>query len=180
MSAFEAGEIEVFHGDFLEGLYLRDAFRFEEWLLFERQRLRGQYQSGMEQQLEMHRRQGDAAAVVISAQQLLKLDNLREDWHRVSMEAYARLGKRATALEQFEQCRLVLRKEWDVDPAPETVALAESILRNPFSGIGTPEALKYLVPGVWLRRLTQEHRLVYLVRDERIDFLQARYHYGKA
>ena len=57
--------------------------------------------------------------------------------------------------------------------------LIESILRNPFEGIGKPEPLKYLAPGVWSRRLTDEHRIVYLVRDDRIDFLQARYHYSK-
>ena len=55
--------------------------------------------------------------------------------------------------------------------------LVEAILRDPFTGVGKPEPLKYLAPGVWSRRLTQEHRIVYLVRDERIDFLQARYHY---
>jgi len=55
--------------------------------------------------------------------------------------------------------------------------LIESIMRDPFTGIGKPEPLKFLSPGVWSRRLTQEHRLVYLVRDDRIDFLQARYHY---
>jgi len=55
--------------------------------------------------------------------------------------------------------------------------LVEAVLRDPFIGIGKPEPLKYLVPGAWSRRLTQEHRIVYLVRDNRIDFLQARYHY---
>ena len=55
--------------------------------------------------------------------------------------------------------------------------LIEAVLRNPFKGIGKPEPLKYLAPGVWSRRLTQEHRIVYLVRDDRIDFLQSRYHY---
>ena len=55
--------------------------------------------------------------------------------------------------------------------------LIEAILRDPFDGIGKPEPLKYLAPGVWSRRLTQEHRIVYLVRDDRIDFLQGRYHY---
>jgi toxin YoeB len=55
--------------------------------------------------------------------------------------------------------------------------LIEAILRDPFTGIGKPEPLKYLAPGVWSRRLTQEHRVVYRVRDDRIDFLQARYHY---
>ena len=55
--------------------------------------------------------------------------------------------------------------------------LIEAILRDPFGGIGKPEPLKYLAPGAWSRRLTQEHRIVYLVREDRIDFLQARYHY---
>ena len=55
--------------------------------------------------------------------------------------------------------------------------LIESILRDPFAGIGKPEPLKYLTAGAWSRRLTQEHRIVYHVRDDRIDFLQGRYHY---
>lgn len=55
--------------------------------------------------------------------------------------------------------------------------LVEAILRNPFTGIGKPEPLKYLAAGTWSRRLTKEHRIVYLVSDDRIDFLQARYHY---
>ena len=55
--------------------------------------------------------------------------------------------------------------------------MIEAILRDPFTGIGKPEHLKYMAPVAWSRRLTQEHRIVYLVRDNRIDFLQARYHY---
>jgi toxin YoeB len=55
--------------------------------------------------------------------------------------------------------------------------LVEAILRDPFRGLGKPEPLKYLGSGVWSRRLTEEHRVVYLVRHDRVDFLQARYHY---
>ena len=55
--------------------------------------------------------------------------------------------------------------------------LIEAILRDPFEGVGKPEPLKYLTPGAWSRRLTQDHRIVYLVRDDQIDFLQAGYHY---
>jgi toxin YoeB len=55
--------------------------------------------------------------------------------------------------------------------------LVEAILRDPFQGLGKPEPLKYLGAGIWSRRLTEEHRVVYLVRHDRIDFLQARYHY---
>lgn len=51
------------------------------------------------------------------------------------------------------------------------------VLRDPFSGLGKPEPLKYLGSNIWSKRLSLEHRVVYLVRDDRIDFLQARYHY---
>jgi len=55
--------------------------------------------------------------------------------------------------------------------------LIEAIMRDPFAGIGRPEPLKYLLAGAWSRRLTEEHRMVYLVSEKRIDFLQVRYHY---
>ena len=61
--------------------------------------------------------------------------------------------------------------------ALRVLRLVEAVLRDPFEGEGKPEPLRYYLRGSWSRRVTQEHRLVYLVRDERIDFLQARYHY---
>ena len=67
--------------------------------------------------------------------------------------------------------------ETDRKVALRAFDMIEAIMRDPFTGIGKPEQLKYLSSGTWSRRLTQEHRIVYLVRDDRIDFLQARYHY---
>ena len=55
--------------------------------------------------------------------------------------------------------------------------IVESVMRDPFTGIGKPEPLKHLASGAWARRLTQEHRVVYLVKHETIHFLKARYHY---
>ena len=55
--------------------------------------------------------------------------------------------------------------------------LVEAVLRDPFTGIGKPEPLRHFAAGAWSRRLTEEHRIVYLVMDDRIVFLQARYHY---
>jgi len=55
--------------------------------------------------------------------------------------------------------------------------IVEAVMRDPFVGIGKPEPLKYLAAGAWSRRLTQEHRIVYVVSDSRVNFLQARYHY---
>lgn len=55
--------------------------------------------------------------------------------------------------------------------------LVEAVLREPFAGVGKPEPLKHLLAGAWSRRINDEHRLVYVVKAERIEFLQARYHY---
>ena len=67
--------------------------------------------------------------------------------------------------------------ETDRKTALRIFQLIESVMRDPFQGIGKPEPLKFLGSGVWSRRITQEHRLVYVVGHEKIDFIQARYHY---
>jgi toxin YoeB len=56
--------------------------------------------------------------------------------------------------------------------------LIADILRDPFEGIGKPEPLRHALTGAWSRRISDEHRLVYLVDRDDIVILQARYHYG--
>ena len=65
----------------------------------------------------------------------------------------------------------------DRKAALKILELAEAIAADPFAGIGKPEPLRYELAGCWSRRITQEHRLVYRVTRDRIDFLQGRYHY---
>ena len=57
--------------------------------------------------------------------------------------------------------------------------LIDDCLRDPFDGIGKPERLKYGLPDAYSRRITEEHRLVYLVEGEDVIVLQCRYHYEK-
>ena len=66
--------------------------------------------------------------------------------------------------------------ETDRRTARRLLELMKAILRDPFSGIGKPEPLKDLGAGVWSRRITQEHRCVYLVKADRLEFLQGLYH----
>jgi toxin YoeB len=67
--------------------------------------------------------------------------------------------------------------ETDRHTALRILELVEAVLRDPFTGMGKPEPLKYVLAGCCSRRITQEHRLVYKVSGRRIDFLQVRYHY---
>jgi len=57
--------------------------------------------------------------------------------------------------------------------------LLEAIIKSPFEGIGQPEPLKYQASGTWSRRITKEHRLVYLIESDLIYVLSLRYHYTK-
>ena len=70
---------------------------------------------------------------------------------------------------------------WWYKTAPSKVdkifELVTDTMKHPFEGIGKPEALKHIDTDTWSRRIDLEHRLVYRVRHERVDFLQARYHY---
>jgi toxin YoeB len=67
--------------------------------------------------------------------------------------------------------------EIDRRVALRVLELVEAALREPFAGLGKPEPLKRELAGAWSRRITDEHRLVYLVKGDRVEFLQARYHY---
>lgn len=80
----------------------------------------------------------------------------------------------------FDDCYREDLTHWverDRKTALRVLRLVEAVLCDPFTGEGKPEPLKGLGFDVWSRRITQEHRLVYLVKKDRVHFLQARYHY---
>ena len=79
-----------------------------------------------------------------------------------------------------DECREDLRYwvETNRKVALRVVDLMEAALRDPYAGIGKPEHLRHLGGSVWSRRINEADRLVYEVFADRIEFLQARYHYG--
>lgn len=135
VSHFEAGQTELYRGDFLEGLNVRDAFGFEEWTLFERERLRKIYQNALVGRLAEVTSQENIPAIIETAHKLLQLDNLREEWYRALIEAYARQGRREAALAQFDLCRQTLKAELGIEPSAETTALDEQIRSGSFHSI---------------------------------------------
>lgn len=57
--------------------------------------------------------------------------------------------------------------------------LIKATAKDPLGGIGKPEALKGNYAGFWSRRIDEEHRLVYTVKDNRLHIIQCRFHYSK-
>lgn len=57
-------------------------------------------------------------------------------------------------------------------------SLIKDIQRSPFEGFGKPEPLKFDLAGKWSRRINDEHRLVYEIKDNELVIFQSRYHYS--
>jgi toxin YoeB len=58
-----------------------------------------------------------------------------------------------------------------------TNRMIEEAVREPGTGIGKPERLSQNLSGYWSRRISEEHRLVYRLKDDELIIVQARYHY---
>ncbi len=76
------------------------------------------------------------------------------------------------SFDQFNQWAIEDKKNY-----LKIVTLIKDIQRDPFSGLGKPEALKHDLSGLWSRRITLEHRLVYSVTDEEIVIVSCKFHY---
>ena len=57
------------------------------------------------------------------------------------------------------------------------VDLIKDIQRQPFTGLGKPEPLKHKLRGLWSRRITLEHRLVYKITEDEVVIVSCRFHY---
>lgn len=115
--------VALYRDEFLSGLTLDDAPDFDLWTLGERARLRQLYEHGLEALITRRLAADDAAAALGHAQRLVASNPLLETAHARLMELYARTGQRAAALQQYETCRQLLRRELDVEPTPELSAL---------------------------------------------------------
>jgi DNA-binding SARP family transcriptional activator len=114
--------VNLYRGQFLSGFVLRDNAEFDSW------------QSSVQHQLEriclqtldkliQHRTDcGDFWSAIRFGRRYLEIDSLAERIHRQLIILYASVGERALAVQQFEECVMVLDRELGVDPLPETRA----------------------------------------------------------
>jgi len=118
----------LYNGDLFDGFGVCDP-AFEDWLRFERQRLRDLATSVLKKLLACE----VGTSAVEAAQRLVALDPLQEEGHRALMRLYAEAGEIGIALRQYEECRTILESELAVPPSPETDELYNR-LRSQKSG----------------------------------------------
>jgi DNA-binding SARP family transcriptional activator len=132
---------ELYRGDFLDGFYLNEE-RFDQWVIAERDRLHRMTLRVHAQLVDLQSRRGAVDDAVGAAQKSLRIDPLQEPMHRTLMRLYLQSGDVVNALQQYETCARLLKRELRIEPDAETKALQREILqlrsRTPSSTPGEP------------------------------------------
>ncbi|NNE21831.1 MAG: alpha/beta fold hydrolase [Rhizobiales bacterium] len=118
--------IRLYKGDLLDGFGVKEE-AFEAWIRAERERYRMLMVDGLTRLIGQCEATNDAGSAVRFATRLLALDPLNENVHRSLMRAYTAQDRYDAALKQFEVCKDILRRDLDVQPQPETLALIKDI-----------------------------------------------------
>ena len=124
----------LYRGELLEGLSVRDAPLFEEWLLVERERLQLLYLEGLWALAKAQTEASQLIEAIHTLGRLIEADPLRERSYRSLMQLHLRLGDRSSALRVYKQCAAALAAELGVSPSLKTQMLFEMISK------GSPEA----------------------------------------
>ncbi len=122
-----AQAVDLYRGEFMQGIYVDDSPALEEWLLLRREWFHHQALGALYDLAAWHEAQGDYDRADHYARRQLGLDPLHEEAHRQLMRALALGGKRTEALAQYEACSQLLYAELGVPPAAETTALIQAI-----------------------------------------------------
>ena len=117
----------LYAGDFLEGFQI-DEERFDQWVLAERDRLHRMALRAHANLVEQLSRSGSLDEAIAVAQQSLRIDPLQESMHRTLMRLYLQSGDLLNALQQYDTCAKLLRRELDLEPDAETRALHQEIV----------------------------------------------------
>jgi DNA-binding SARP family transcriptional activator/predicted ATPase len=117
----------LYRGPFLEGLTLPGSPAFEEWLFWTREQFQHKMMGVLRRLVAYYELAGHYEAAQVAARRQVQLEPLDEEAHRQLMHALALDGRRSAALVEYERCRHLLAQELEVEPADETVALAEAI-----------------------------------------------------
>ncbi len=113
--------LALWQGDYLEGIY-------DDWCVLERERLRELHLTACESLATLYAMRGNLQDAVEAYQQLVALDPYREPAHRELMRCHYRLGDRAAAIKQYQNCVQILRDDLGLSPASETEALYLQII----------------------------------------------------
>lgn len=162
--------LKLYRGDLLEGWY-------QDWCLFERERLQGMFLAAVQKQMAYCEIQGQYELGLECGARALRCDIAHERIHRRLMRLHYLAGDRTAALRQYQRCEALLREELGVEPSERTVALFREICsgRQLTAAVGngsvsgespcTPDQALDLLKQVQMTFTKLEHQLQKAVQE---------------
>lgn len=127
-----AAAVELYRGDFLDGIAVDDSSELELWLLQTREGWRQRTITALERLIASNLKQKHMSAAQTWLSRLLNLQPWHEEAHCQLMQLLAETGQRSAALAQFELCRNILAAEVAAQPSEKTLALFRQIQTGDF------------------------------------------------
>ena len=124
--------MSLYDGEFLAGLTVPDAFRFEEWVMRKRRELERMALQALEQLVDIALVQRKYDEGIPYARKLVQLDGWDERFSRSLMKLLAHAGRHTQALAEYERLQTVLKRELSIEARPETRLLYEQIRDGKF------------------------------------------------
>ena len=116
-------------GPFLAGFTLRDSQFFDDWSTGYREYWHRRASLVFDALSLLYEQGGEVERAIETVTRWLRFDSLAEEGYRRLMRLRFSQGDRVGALRAFSRCRTVLAEELQVEPEPETVALAKRMRR---------------------------------------------------
>jgi predicted ATPase/DNA-binding SARP family transcriptional activator len=157
--------VQLYGGDFLDGLYVHDAPAFEEWVLPERERLRLLAIQALYRLAVYHTGRGSYGEGIAYTSRLLALEPWHEEVHQQMMLLLALSGQPSAAIKQYLACKQILADEFDSRPNGDTVALYNRIRSGEIGARPSSEPPVQVLPSDVTPFVGRKEELASLVRD---------------
>ncbi|KPL06630.1 hypothetical protein AMJ86_07785 [bacterium SM23_57] len=156
--------LEIYRGDFLEGFYIQDAIVFEDWRLWEQERLRKIVVSTLQSTISTEIESGNLKHGQNLARQLLKLDDLNEFAHHQYMLSLALVGQRNGALTHYKKYQAILRDSLGIEPSSEIKFLSQQIAQEQITSRSKQVLSKHNLPSLKTAFIGREEEIIQLIQ----------------
>jgi DNA-binding SARP family transcriptional activator len=122
--------LELYRGPFMNGFSLPACPEFGNWVTAQRTLYQRLCLDALMTVIDLEASQSNYNRAIFYARRYLRVNELAEDVHRQLMMLHLLSGDRPGALQQYERCVYVLKRELGIEPLPETRAVYRAIMDN--------------------------------------------------
>jgi len=124
-----------YRGEFLEGVYLKGCFKFNDWVFFERENYQKKYIESLTRLLEIYKKEKNFIEGIMVLEELIRLNSLDEDLYVELIKLYLDMGDRTSAMKQYDRCIHILREELNISPKESTENLLKIIKETRYGNV---------------------------------------------